>query len=73
LATNEEVKQARQGDIMTVSELADFLQLHPSIQLRPSTIYRLLRQGALPAVKVGSGWGFSREAIGRLVQLETRQ
>jgi excisionase family DNA binding protein len=73
LATNEEVKQTLQGDIMTVRELADFLQLHPSMQLRPATIYRLLRQGALPAVKVGSDWGFSREAIGRLVQLETRQ
>jgi len=67
LATNEEVRQALQGDIMTVGELAEFLQLHPS------TIYRQLRRGALPAFKVGSDWGFSRKAIDRLVQLETRQ
>ena len=72
LTTNEEAKQALQGDIMTVGELAEFLRLHPSMQLHPSTIYRQLRRGKLPAFKVGSDWGFSREAIGRLVQLETR-
>jgi excisionase family DNA binding protein len=71
LATNEEVTV--QGDIMTVGELADFLQLHPSMQLHPLTIYRQLRRGKLPAFKVGSGWGFSREAIVRLVRLETKQ
>ncbi len=73
MTTNEEVKQALQGDIMTVGELAEFLQLHPSMQLHPSTFYRLLRRGKLPAFKVGSDWGFSREAIDRLVQLETGQ
>jgi excisionase family DNA binding protein len=73
LATNEEVKQTRSGDIMSVGELAEFLQSHLSMQLHPSTIYRLLRRGKLPAFKVGSDWGFSREAIDRLVQLETRQ
>ena len=73
MTTNEEVKQALQGDIMTVGELAEFLRLHPSMQSHPSTIYRLLRRGKLSAFKVGSDWGFSREAIERLVQLETRQ
>jgi excisionase family DNA binding protein len=72
LTTNEDVKQATQGDITTVGKLAEFLRLHPSMRLHPSTIYRLLRRGKLPAFKVGSDWGFSREAIGRLVQLEAR-
>ena len=72
MTTNEDVKQATQGDIMTVGELAEFLRLHPSMRLHPSTIYRLLRRGKLPAFKVGSDWGFSREAIHRLVQLEAR-
>jgi excisionase family DNA binding protein len=62
------------GKLMTVGELADFLQLHPSMQLHPATIYRRLRQGRLPAVRVGSRWCFSRETIGRWcpVQLETK-
>ena len=60
---------------MTIGELADFLRLHPSMQLHPSTIYRLLRQGKLSAFKVGSKWCFSREAIERWcpVQLEIKQ
>ena len=75
MTTDEGVKQAPQGDIMTVRELADFLQLHPLMQLQASTIYRLLRQGALPAFKIGTDWRFSREAIDRwcLVQLEIKQ
>jgi excisionase family DNA binding protein len=73
LTTNEEVKQARPGDIMSVGELAEFLQLHRSMQLHSSTIYRLLRQDVLPAFKVGSDWRFSREAVHRLVQLAAKQ
>jgi excisionase family DNA binding protein len=73
LATSKEGRQARQGDIVTFGELAEFLQLHSSMQLHPSAVYRLLRRGALPAFKVGPHWRFSREAIDRLVQLETRQ
>jgi excisionase family DNA binding protein len=73
LTTIEEVKQVLQDDLITVGELAEFLQLNPSMQLHSSTIYRRLRRGKLPAFKVGSDWGFSRKAIDRLVQLETRQ
>jgi excisionase family DNA binding protein len=53
LATN---KDALQGDTITIGELADLLQSHPSMGLHPSTIYRLLRQGKLPVFKVGSDW-----------------
>jgi excisionase family DNA binding protein len=58
---------------MTVGELADYLHSHASMRLHGSTIYRLLRRGAFPAFKVGGHWGFRREAIDRLVQLETNQ
>jgi len=68
---NKEVKPALQGDIMMVGEFAEFLQLHPSMQLHSSTIYRLLRRGTLCAFKVGSDWGISRESIDRLVRLES--
>ncbi len=68
MTTDEGLKQAPQDNIMTVRELAEFLHCHPS------TIYHLLRQGKLPAFKVGSDWRFSREAIDRWrVQLETKQ
>ena len=51
LTTKEEVKPTLQGDVMTVGELAEFLQLHPSMRWHPSAIYRLLRRGKLPAFK----------------------
>jgi excisionase family DNA binding protein len=45
--------------IMTVMELADYLRVHPT------TIYRLLKLGQLPAFKVGSEWRFTVESIDR--------
>ena len=43
--------------IMTVKELAEYLKIHPS------TIYRLLKTGQLPAFRVGSDWRFNVEEI----------
>ena len=45
------------NNAMTVRELAGYLKIHPS------TIYRLLKQGSIPAFKVGSDWRFNRESI----------
>jgi excisionase family DNA binding protein len=43
--------------ILTVQELASYLQVHPS------TIYRMLKKNQLPAFRVGSDWRFRVEAI----------
>jgi excisionase family DNA binding protein len=43
--------------VMTVTELADYLRVHRS------TVYRLLKNGKLPAFRVGSDWRFKTEAI----------
>jgi excisionase family DNA binding protein len=43
--------------VLTVKDLAQYLKVHPS------TIYRLLKDGQLPAFKVGSDWRFNIEAI----------
>ncbi|HJU12625.1 MAG TPA: helix-turn-helix domain-containing protein [Candidatus Binataceae bacterium] len=72
MAINAEVAKRKplQGDIITASELAEFLELHPSMRLRRSTIYRLLRRGQLPIFKVGADWGFNRKSIDRIARLE---
>jgi excisionase family DNA binding protein len=44
---------------MKVTELADYLKVHPT------TIYRLVRLGAIPAFKIGNNWRFDAEIIDR--------
>ena len=44
---------------MTLEEVANYLRVHPS------TIYRLVKRGKLPAFKVGSDWRFNVESIDR--------
>jgi excisionase family DNA binding protein len=45
--------------IMNVRDVAGYLRVHPS------TIYRLLKFGQLPAFRVGADWRFNRETIYR--------
>lgn len=48
----------RGGNIlMTVQEAASYLRFHPS------TVYRLVRAGQLPALKLGKQWRVSRDAL----------
>jgi excisionase family DNA binding protein len=44
-------------EIMTVSSVADYLQLHPT------TIYWLLKNGQIPALKPGYSWRFSKADV----------
>jgi excisionase family DNA binding protein len=46
-----------QPTIMTVREVADYLRMHEM------TIYRMARQGEIPAYKVGNRWRFNRGRI----------
>jgi excisionase family DNA binding protein len=47
--------------VMTVEEVADYLQVHTS------TIYRLLKRHEIPAFKLGSDWRFKQESIDRWI------
>jgi excisionase family DNA binding protein len=44
-------------DILTASQVARLLQVHPR------TVYKLVKQGALPGRKFGGGWRFSKNEI----------
>jgi excisionase family DNA binding protein len=50
---------AAPGQIMTVPELAGYLQIHPT------TLYKLVRRRQIPAFKIGSDYRFERDAIVR--------
>jgi len=45
--------------LVTVKEISTYLRVHPS------TIYRALKRGDLPGVKIGSDWRFSLDSIDR--------
>jgi excisionase family DNA binding protein len=53
------IMETNASKVLTVKELSSYLKVHPS------TIYRQLRRGALPAFKVGSDWRFNLESIDR--------
>jgi excisionase family DNA binding protein len=45
--------------VMTVKDLSEYLRVHPS------TVYKMLRQGALPAFRIGADWRFNADMIDR--------
>jgi len=45
--------------VMTVKDLSEYLRVHPS------TVYKLLRRGEVPAFRIGSDWRFNAEVIDR--------
>lgn len=47
--------------IMTVDEVAEYLNLHPL------TVRRLARDGEIPAVKVGRQWRIKRELLDKWI------
>ena len=45
------------SDIMTLREVAKYLGLHVM------TVYKLTREGRVPAAKIGGQWRFKREVL----------
>jgi len=50
-------RESRQKNVLTVRELAAYLSVHPS------TVYRMLKDGTIPAFRLGSDWRFNLESI----------
>jgi len=47
----------RNDDIMTLREVAQYLGLHVM------TVYKLTREGRVPAAKIGGQWRFKRDVL----------
>jgi excisionase family DNA binding protein len=47
----------RSPELMTIDEVSKFLCVHRS------TVYRLVRNGELPAFKVGDQWRFNKSQV----------
>ena len=48
---------AEQAEILTIDDLAGYLRIPKS------TLYKLVREGAIPSQKVGKHWRFHKSAI----------
>jgi excisionase family DNA binding protein len=53
--------------IMTTAEVADYFRVHPS------TVYKLLRQHDIQAIKVGSDWRFNKHELDKWMARKTLQ
>ncbi len=56
----------RRPTVMTLEELARYLRINKS------TVYRMARDGTLPAWKLGNVWRFKKEAIERWIASNQR-
>ena len=66
-ATQSEIGATRDGEILTVMEVARFLRVPKS------TVYKLARVGELPASKIGKHWRFLRRDINEWMHSRSRQ
>ncbi len=65
--TQSETGDARDGEILTVMEVARFLRVPKS------TVYKLARVGELPASKIGKHWRFLRRDIHEWMHSRSKQ
>lgn len=49
------------GDLMTPAQVAEYLQLHKL------TIYKYIREGRLPAARIGRSWRILKSDVERLI------
>ena len=52
---------ASDHEVLTIKEICDVLQVHPS------TVYRLARQRKIPSFRIGTDWRFRRDVIERWI------
>lgn len=57
--------EPRKRTLLTIEEVAEYLRFHPS------TVYRLVRKGTLPAVKVGKQWRFDSQILEEWLRANT--
>ena len=55
------------SEIMTVKEVASYLKM------KPVTIYKLAKQGKIPAFRVASFWRFKKDLIDKWLDEETKK
>ena len=57
----------RAEQIMTLREVAQYLGLHAM------TVYKLTREGRVPAAKIGGQWRFKRDVLDQWLETQMHQ
>jgi len=66
-ATDHIEKPLNADRILTITQVAEYLKI------RRLTVYKLARQGGLPAFKVGGQWRFKKELLDKWIARETER
>jgi excisionase family DNA binding protein len=53
-------------EILTLKDVCELLQVHQS------TVYKLIKEGRIPAFKIGTDWRFLRDRIVRWMVEQTK-
>lgn len=61
---DEDKKRRYKPSIMTLPEVAKYIRVHKS------TVYRMLKQNRIPAIKVGNQWRFKKDRIDRWLETD---
>jgi excisionase family DNA binding protein len=52
-------------EIPTVKEVSELLKVHHS------TVYKMIREGRIPAFKIGSDWRFQKDQVVHWIAVQT--
>jgi excisionase family DNA binding protein len=66
-ATDQIEKPLNADRILTITQVAEYLNI------RELTVYKLAREGGLPAFKVGGQWRFKKELLDKWIARETER
>jgi len=66
-ATDHIKKPFDVNEVLTITQVAEYLNV------RKLTVYKLARQGELPAFKVGGQWRFKKELLEKWITQETKR
>lgn len=66
-ATDHIKKPFDVNEVLTITQVAEYLNV------RKLTVYKLTREGELPAFKVGGQWRFKKELLDKWIAQETKR
>ena len=58
---------AKSKQVLTVRDVAEFMDVHPM------TIYKYVKEGKIPAFKIGANWRIRRDSIKKWISENEKQ